>query len=606
MSPDSTDNKASLDTSAAPHLCDDITVMTAGQGGDGSVTVITLLSWALSQRGMHLFGANEIASRIKGGHAAAAIRGSKRYRGCLSDKVDILVAFDSEAVEKIGSLLADDCVVIYDTSRGPLPTDSIPKTARVIEVPFSRFAVRELRRDLFKNCLGFGVLARVVGLSDEEAHASIQHRFKRLSDENRKPNIHALELGFEFAAGHGILTKEEAKTDHGLYTLPHLERQDRIMITGNEATAFGFLAAGGRFFAGYPITPATDIMDWLKKKFPAFGGVAIQGEDELAAINMAIGASLTGARAMTASSGPGIALMQEAVGHCGSAEIPLVIVNCQRSGPSTGMPTKLAQNDLGMMTQGGNGDFPHIVITPGTPQECFDFSVLATNLAQAAQCPVYIALDGMCQFTYTTKTFDLSDVKIDNGKRLTDEQLAKISEYKRYEITDDGVSPMSVPGQKDGMSLVTGNERNPWGLVSTEPANRVAMVDKRARKIDSIKHQLPTGHTWGDESAEVGVICMGMIGDVLTEAVDRLAEQGVAIRCHRPRTLWPILDDTVDFVSACKRVYVVECNHSGQLDRLIKGAGAQADKMESILQYDGLPMRPGYLVDILVEKEKAL
>lgn len=605
MNKPSTDIKAVPLSGADQRICDDITVMTAGQGGDGSVTVITLLSRALSQRGLHLFGANDIASRIKGGHAAAALRGSRKHRGCLSDKVDILVAFDSEAVEKIGPQMADDCVVIYDTSRGPLPSEYLPDTARVIEVPFSRFAVRELRRDLFKNCLGFGVLARLIGLSDEEAHASIQHRFQRLSAENLKANIHALELGFEFAGNQGLLAIEGATTNQSLYKLPHLEREDRIIITGNEAVAFGFLAAGGRFFAGYPITPATDIMDWLKKKFPAFGGIAIQAEDELAAINMAIGASLAGAKAMTASSGPGVALMQEAVGHCGSAEIPLVIVDCQRAGPSTGMPTKLEQNDLGMLTQGGNGDFPRMVLTPGTPQECFDYGLLATNLSQVAQCPVYIALDGMCQFNYTTKAFDLSDVEIDNGKRLTDEQLEKMAEYKRYYISDDGISPLAVPGQPHGMNLVTGNERNPWGLVSTDPVNRVAMMDKRERKIDAVKHQLPTAYTWGHDNSKIGVICMGMIGDVLTEAEEQLFEMGISLRCHRIRTLWPILDDTVNFVRECERVYIVECNNSGQLARLIKGAGAPADGIESILQYDGLPMRPGNLANIIAEKENA-
>ncbi len=592
----------SNDTNNGPRVRDDMLVMTAGQGGDGSVTVITLLSWVLAQRGMHLFGLNEIASRIKGGHAAAAMRVSKKYRGCLSDKVDILVAFDSEAVEKIASFMADDSVVIYDSSRGPLPEGCLPETTRVIEVPFSRFAVRELKRDLFKNCLGFGVLARVMGLTDEEAHASIQHRFARLSEENRAPNLRALELGFDFADGHGVLSENENK---GLYALPTLEREDRIMISGNEATAFGFLAAGGRFFAGYPITPATDIMDWLKKKFPAFGGIAIQGEDELAAINLAIGSALTGARTMTASSGPGIALMQEAVGHCGSAEIPMVIVDCQRAGPSTGMPTKLEQNDLGMLTQGGNGDFPRAVLSPGSAQECFDFGALATNLSQAAQCPIYIAIDGMCQFTYTTKAFDISSVEIDNGKRLSDDELSKMDEYQRYKITDDGISPMSVPGQEGGMSLVTGNERNEWGIVSTDPINRVAMMDKRQRKIETIKPRLPKGFEWGDKDSKIGVICMGMIGDVLTEAAERLSDMGVNLRCHRPRTLWPILDDTVNFVKECDRVYVVECNDSGQLARLIKGAGAPADKMESILQYDGLPMRPGFLVDTILEKEKA-
>ncbi|MEE8370871.1 MAG: 2-oxoacid:acceptor oxidoreductase subunit alpha [Sphingomonadales bacterium] len=578
---------------------DDLTVMVAGQGGDGSLTVIAFLTRALSQRGLYLFRTNNIASRIKGGHAAALLRASARRRGCLGDKLDILVAFDDEAIEKAGPLVADDGVVIYDISRGPLPEGFLPPTAKVIEVPFGRLAVRDLRRDLFKNCFGFGVLARVVGLTDDEALEALNYRFSRLSEENLRPNIQALKNGFRFSDDLGMTV------DHGLFRLPRLEKEDRIMITGNEATAFGFLAAGGRFYAGYPITPATDIMDWLAKRLPQFGGVAMQAEDELAAINLVIGAALTGAKAMTASSGPGIALMQEGVGHCGSAEIPLVIVDCQRAGPSTGMPTKPEQGDIGLMTQGAPGDFPRIVLCPGTPEECFEYGVLATNLAQVAQCPVYLALDGLCQSTYTVPAFDLDSVEIDNGKRLDDDGLSKLDEYRRYAITEDGISPWAVPGQPGGMNLVTGNERDEWGLVSTEPANRKAMVDKRARKIESVRHRLPGALEWGDGKSEIGVICVGMVGDLVDEASERLADHGISLRCHRPRTLWPLPEQTVDFVKSCDRVYVVEQNHSGQLAHLIRAAGAPAEGMESILKYDGVPMSVGHLVDAILENEKA-
>ncbi len=579
--------------------CNDLTVMVAGQGGDGSLTVIAFLSRALSQRGFYLFRTSNIASRIKGGHAAAILRGSAVRRGCLGDKLDILVAFDDEAIEKAGPLVADDGIVIYDVSRGPLPEGILPSTVQVIEVPFGRLAVRDLRRDLFKNCFGFGVLSRVMGLSDDEALDCLKHRFRRLSDEDLRPNIGALENGFSFADDLGMTA------DHGLFKLPRLEKEDRIMITGNEATAFGFLAAGGRFFAGYPITPATDIMDWLGKHFPQFGGVAMQAEDELAAINLAIGASLAGAKAMTASSGPGIALMQEGIGHCGSAEIPLVIVDCQRAGPSTGMPTKPEQSDIGLLTQGAPGDFPRVVLCPGSAEECFEYGVLATNLAQVAQCPIYIALDGLCQFSYTVPAFDLDQVEIDNGKRLDDAEISKLGEYRRYAITEDGISPWAVPGQPGGMNLVTGNERNEWGQVSTDPENRTAMVDKRARKIESVRDRLPVAFEWGDEKADIGVVVVGMLGDVLAEACERFAAQGVALRCHRPRTLWPLLEDTVDFVKSCERVYVVELNKSGQLAQLLRSAGASGDKMQSILKYDGVPMSVAELVEAILEKERA-
>jgi len=279
------------------------------------------LSLALSGRGLHLYRSSNIASRIKGGHAAATLRAGTLPRGALGDHIHILVAFDAEAVEKIGRQLAQDGVVIFDSSRGPLPAGYLPDTARVVHVPFSRFAVRDLRRDLFKNCLGFGILARVIGLADEEARDCLRRRFRHQDHATVAANLNAMELGLTLATETGI---REAK---GWFRFPALDPAHRPMMTGNEGIALGFLAAGGLFYAGYPITPATTLLETLGRHLPRLGGVVIQGEDELAAINYAIGAALTGVRAMVGSSGPGIALMQESVGHCGSAEIPLVIVH---------------------------------------------------------------------------------------------------------------------------------------------------------------------------------------------------------------------------------------------------------------------------------------
>ena len=262
------------------------------------------------------------------------------------------------------------------------------------------------------------------------------------------------------------------------------------------------MLAGGRFFAGYPITPATEILEWLQKHSARFEAVAMQAEDELAAINMALGAAMTGVRSMTATSGPGFALMQETIGHAGSAEIPLVVVNCQRAGPSTGMPTKPEQSDINMMVFGANGDFPRVVLAPGGPRDCFELSVQATNLAQQLQCPVILALDqAVSQNASTVEPFDLDAVQLQHGKRVDASELRNMSEYRRYQVTADGVSPWAVPGTPGGESLVTGNERNEWGQVSSDPENRRTMVDKRQRKLDSNLQLLPRGKSWGDADA---------------------------------------------------------------------------------------------------------
>ncbi len=576
----------------------DMTFMVAGQGGDGSLTIIALLSKVLLQRGYSIYRTSNIASRIKGGHAAAFIRATTESRGCLGDRVDILVAFDIEAVQKASANLAEDCIVIFDSSRGTLPPGLVPGTGLLIPVPFSRLAVRDLRRDLFKNSLGFGLLGRIIGLLDKEAEASLLQQFRTLSAAQLEPNLRALKEGQAFANGAGIVGS------HSILTLPQLEKQgERMFISGNHAVAMGFMAAGGRFFAGYPITPATDVMNFLTKHLPAVGGVVMQAEDELAAINLVIGAALTGVRAMTGSSGPGIALMQESIGHCGSAEIPLVIIDCQRSGPSTGMPTKPEQSDINMLTRGGNGDYPHIVLAPGDPVECFHAGVLATNLASRAQCPVIVALDAVCHDDFTVPKFDLDAVVIDMGKRVTESELDQMEQYRRYEITDDGISAMSFPGTRNAMNLVTGNERDEWGRVTTEPGNRVRMMDKRSRKLETVKPMLPKAVEWGDASSPTGIIGVGILGAVIAEAAERLEKQGHRFHCHRPLTLWPVPQETIDFINSHERVYIVEQSEGAQLAALLRSEGAEPGRIVSILRYDGLQYTAGEMMQEILARE---
>jgi len=296
--------------------------------------------------------------------------------------------------------------------------------------------------------------------------------------------------------------------------------------------------------------------------------------------------------------------MQEGVSQLGSAEIPLVVVDCQRAGPSTGMPTKVEQSDVGTMINGGHGDYPKVVLAPADQGDSFTISAFATDLAQRIQGPVIIAMDrALSQDSTTVEPFDLAGVSVDHAKRLTPEEVRKLKEYRRYQITDDGVSPWAVPGTPGGQNLVTGNERNEWGQVSAEPKNRKAMVDKRERKIATVRDDLPKGWRWGDRKAKVGLLGFGSVGPILVRAALRLADAGTDVQVLRPRTIWPALDETLDFVRECDRVYVVEYNEAGQFAHLVSGAGASKERMISIRKYDGVPFRAVDIADAVLEGE---
>jgi 2-oxoglutarate ferredoxin oxidoreductase subunit alpha len=516
----------------------------------------------------------------------------------MGDAIDLLVAFDEEAIQVAAPSMAADGIVVFDASRGPPPPDLLADTVRTYAIPFGRLAVRELRRDLLKNCLGFGVVSRILSIDDNEAADSLRHRFRRLPEAAMEINLEAFRSGLACADEHGL------GAAGGPWAVERAEPEERLLISGNHALSLGFLAAGGRFYAGYPITPATEILEWLDRRLPEYGGVAVQAEDEMSAINMAIGAALAGCRAMTGSSGPGISLMLEGVSHVGSAEIPLVIVDCQRAGPSTGMPTKPEQSDVATLAHGGHGDFPRIVLAPADQGDCFTLAVLATNLAQRLQCPVILALDrALAQDQATMAPFDLGGVCIEKGKLLSPEEVAGLAEYRRYAITDDGVSPWAVPGTPGGENLVTGNERDEWGHVSTAPAVRRRMVEKRARKVEAARSDLAAGWRFGDTGAAVGLIGVGMVGGVMERAAERLVAAGVDVQCLRPRTLWPVSEETVAFVRERRRVYVIEHSEGAQLARLIASAGAPLDKMRNVLKYDGTPFRAKDLVEEIAERE---
>lgn len=578
-------------------ILDDVNIIVAGQGGDGSLTVITMLAGLLRTNGLNVYTERDVLSRIRGGHAAATMRASAKNRYCIGSNINLLVALDDEAVQKNARQLDPKSVVLYDDSGGPVPS-VLPNGTKVYSAPFNRIAMRTMRRELYKNSIALGVVGRILGLEDEILRETFISHFKRMGQVILEYNLEALGLGFHLADEMNLHEGE------GLYKIKHTAPEERLLITGNESIAFGFMVAGGRFFCGYPITPSSEVLETLQKWLPRVGGVARQTEDELAGINMALGAALTGTRAMVATSGPGLSLMQEGVGHSGSGEIPLVIVDCQRSGPSTGMPTKPEQSDLNLMVYGGHGDFPRIVVAPGHPEDCFSLTVEGTNLADKYQCPVFIAMDqALSQNVATVEPFNLDGVSAIPGKRLEQKDLENMEAYKRYQITEDNVSPLAVPGTPGGLSLVTGNEHNEWGLVSTDPINRVKMMNKRMGKLEFAKKELPKARHFGNRKAGIGFIGIGSLFGVILEAMEDLEREGIKTQYLQPRTIWPVLEEIHEYIDTCKRVYVVEFNAQAQLAHIFMHQGADPDKLISVLKYDGVPFKPAELAKRVLEHE---
>ncbi|MCI4337295.1 MAG: 2-oxoacid:acceptor oxidoreductase subunit alpha, partial [Thermoplasmata archaeon] len=427
-----------------------------------------------------------------------------------------------------------------------------------------------------------------MGFDLATTRAVIEGRFKRRSAELMEKNLAALEIGRKAALEHAdtVALQRWRVVDGDAHQL--------ILTTGNHAAALGFVVGGGRFFAGYPITPATEIMEYLMRYLPPLHGVVRQAEDELAAINMVIGAAYAGARAMTSTSGPGLSLMTEGIGHAGAAELPIVVADCQRVGPSTGEPTRHEQSDLSHLANLGHGEYPRFILAPGTIQDCFYLTVDALNLAEKWRLPVILLLDqALSQNAVTSEPFDLDKVRIDRGKVLTAEEIAGLSAYKAYQLGPDGLSPYLPPGTPGVRAQITGNEHDEWGHVSVNPVNRMNMMRKRMGKMERAKSDLPGPHLFGDASARIGLIGFGSTWGPIREAQQTLESRGVPTRYYQARTLYPVPTETLDpFLSGVDVAYVVEHNYTGQFGRLIRESLPQHHtKLRSILRCDGFSMR---------------
>ena len=561
-----------------------------GQQGEGIESTGEIFSMAMNRLGYYLYGYRHFSSRIKGGHTNNKITVRPTEVRIIPDDLDILVAFDQETIDVNYKELTENGIILADAKFEPVePEDS---KAPVIAIPFTTIA-SELGTSLMKNMVAIGASAALLKLDKSVFEAVVKEIFAKKGDEVVAKNMLAIEHGY-------AQLLELAPEKEGAYALEPADGQRRLYMIGNDAIALGALAAGVRFMAAYPITPASEIMEYLIKKLPLFGGTVIQTEDEIAAATMAIGSNYGGVRAFTASAGPGLSLMMEAIGLSGMTEQPLVIVDTQRGGPSTGLPTKQEQSDLMQMIYGTHGEIPKVVIAPSTGTEAFYDTIQAFNIAEELQCPVIILSDLQLSLgKQTVEPFDYDSIQVTRGKLLSGDSVPEAEEksyFKRYEVTEDGVSPRVLPGMKHAIHHVTGVEHDETGKPSEAAGNRKKQMDKRMKKLQNIRFDQPVYANAPHEEADVLLVGFNSTRGVLEELQRSLNNQGITTNHAHIRLIHPFpAEEMMNYVQSAKKVLVVENNATGQLASILKMNVGGHQKIQSVLRYDGTPFLPRQL-----------
>ena len=529
----------------------DFSVLVGGAAGQGMDTFSHLFEKTLKRCGFHVYAYSDYMSRIRGGHNFFYIRFSDEKIYSFSEKVHVIFAMDKETAEIHKSKLREDGFVLSED----LIADILKK----------------LKNPKVINTVGLGYILKYFGLPMDVAVQLIRQEFnENIIDINLK----ALEEGYNLANSRYSLSTSE---------------DENILINGNQAVGLGAVAAGCKFYCGYPMTPSTGVLNFMATHSEDFGIAIDQVEDEVAALNMALGASYAGVRAMTGSSGGGFALMVEALSLAGMLEVPVVLINVQRPGPATGFPTRTEQADLRFMIHAGHGEFPRMVIALRDVEDAFYQTARAFNIAEKYQIPVLLVSDQHLADSVTTvKPFDFTKIKIE--RYISGSEAVTDEEYKRYKFTESGISPRILPGKIPGqVVLVDSDEHDEWGHITESADIRTKMVDKRLRKFDLLKEEIQEPWFIGKDNPENLIVCWGSTYGAVKEAVDELIEEGYSIGALVFGDIWPFpTKGLLELGKNAKRIIDVEQNATAQLDSLIREE-ALMKSTDKILKYDGRP-----------------
>ncbi|MBI4843657.1 MAG: 2-oxoacid:acceptor oxidoreductase subunit alpha [Nitrospirae bacterium] len=557
----------------------DYTIKIGGEAGQGVQTIGATLAKVFSRSGYHVFTHQDYESRIRGGHNFYQIRVSDSPVSASRERIDILVALDSESISRHERELSVDGIIIYDSSS----LKRRHENSYFINVPFSDIALTHGGSRIMLNTAATGAVLGILGIKTGILAELIKEAFNKKGEAVISVNIRTADAGHDFASSLCINCGFRISSPGG----------QKLLISGTEAVGYGAVASGCRFYAAYPMTPATGIMNYIAGKEEEFGIIVEQAEDEISAVNMALGASFAGVRSMTGTSGGGFALMQEGVSLAGMTETPIVVALAQRPGPATGLPTRTEQADLLFLLHSGHGEFPKIVFAPGNPQEAFILTNKAFDLAEKYQVPAFILTDQYLadsQWTYD----DFNNGKIAHQDyRLRGEELRRLATYQRHAFTERGVSPLAVPGESSCLVVTDSDEHDEEGHITEDAETRKKMVEKRLlKKMPMIREEISPPLLYGSENPDIVLVGWGSTYGVIKEVVDHLSkEKNIAMLHFSEIYPFPLEEkfNYLNLLSSARLSVCIENNATGQFAKLIKAETGYIFFDKEIKKYDGRP-----------------
>ena len=553
-----------------PKKKDDISIVLCGAAGQGVQTVEQILTHAFKHAGYNLFSTKEYMSRVRGGSNSTQLRVSSRAVRAGLDRIDILFPLNREALKHVEERITAETIILGDKEILLGPGNG--KDIVMIDIPLQKIA-SEIGGAIYANIVATGVITALFGIDKERVIDDLKERFSDGGKTVQTHNIRAVKSGYEI--GDDLIRSKTVSIS--IRKDPQVA--DQIILNGGEAVGMGAIAGGCNFISSYPMTPSTSVLTFLARQSKEFGIIAEQAEDEIAAMNMAIGAWYAGARGMVTTSGGGFALMTEGLSLAGAVESPMVIHLAQRPGPATGLPTRTEQGDLDLALHAGHGEFPRVIFAPGTIEEAFHLTAGAFNLADRYQVPVFIMTDQyFVDSYYNIPRIDVSALTIERHVVPTDEG------YKRYALTENGVSPRGIPGSGAGLVVVDSDEHNEEGHLTEDHDIRVRMVDKRLGKRALLAQEafLPT--LSGKTKGTTMIVCWGSLVAIAAEALRRIGRSDVSLVHFRQ--VYPLHPDTAKVLSKANRLVIVEGNATGQFARILQ-AHAGVDIKTKITQYSG-------------------
>ncbi|MEI6530687.1 MAG: 2-oxoacid:acceptor oxidoreductase subunit alpha [bacterium] len=534
----------------------DLVVRIGGESGEGIISAGEILTMACARAGFNVFTFRSYPAEVRGGHSMFQMRAANFPIFSAWDEVHILVALNQEAYDRHYRQLQKGGILIYD------PAETQPHSREdllLYAAPFKDLTTNQVQAPQAKNIVVLGIIAELFSMPIDKLQEIIREKFGRKGQAVLEKDLFALKVGADYAREH-LQKKDPHQLGRG-------EGEPRLVLSGNMAITLGALMAGCRFFAGYPITPATDILETMMVEMPKLGGVSLQVEDEISALAMVIGASFAGKKGMTATSGPGLSLMTELIGLAAMTELPAVIIDVQRGGPATGIPTKTEQGDLFASVFGGHGDAPRVVLAPCTVEDCFYQTIRAFNLAERTQGPVLVLSDqALAQRFETMSIPDFSQIQVEDRLSIAPEDSQT---YQRYRITDSGVSPMGIPGMP-GAYIARGLEHDGGGLPNYEPTLHEQMQEKRFHKLNLALDNSPLNlERWGNPASEIGIISWGSTEGAIRETVRQCGD--IALDVLMVKLINPLPTAGIaEFLKGKKKVIVPEVNYHAQFTHLLR------------------------------------